>query len=301
MKRGTIYLIILLTAVFAYAEAETILLDSLNYNDRQFIDLSESTIASKNRMIKGIRKEEYAFPEIYSYEVKPGEDIWTLIAKTSLNIDSIVTLNRFDFIGMVKERSEVLLSDTLGVFLEDESFVLEEIKEKFLIDETNILSGPDPLNPEKTLFFIPEVELSFLERTYIMGIVFRAPLMGVKTSGYGFRNDPFVNEMTFHGGVDIASEEGKLVRASRGGLVIYADESNGYGNLVIIQHQLGYYTLYGHLMEILVEKDTEIDTGQALGKVGTSGRTTGPHLHFEIRRLDSKLNPENIPLFLDHR
>ena len=301
MKRGTIYLIILMMmAVFTYAGAETRLLDSLNYNDDRFIALSESTIASKNRMIKGIKKDEYTFPEIYSYEVKPGEDIWTIIAKTSLNIDSIATLNRFDFIGMVKERSEVLLPDTLGVFLDEEAFDSEEIADKYSIDAINILSGQDPLNPGKVLYFVPEVELSFLERTYLMGIVFRAPLMGVKTSGYGLRIDPFVNEMTFHGGVDIASEEGKLVRASRGGLVIYADESNGYGNLVIIKHQLGYYTLYGHLMEILVEEDTEIDTGQALGKVGTTGKTTGPHLHFEIRRLDAKLNPENIPLFLDH-
>jgi murein DD-endopeptidase MepM/ murein hydrolase activator NlpD len=301
MKRCTIYLLFLLAVSLTSTNGETTHLDSLSYTDSQFVALSESTIASKNRILKGIRKEEYTFPEIYRYEVKPGEDIWTIIAKTSLNIDTIATLNRIDFIGMVKERSEVLLPDTLGVFLDPENHEIEELIEKYLIDEESILSAQDPVNPEKTVFFIPEVELSFLERTYITGIVFRAPLIGAKTSGYGFRKDPFVNEMTFHGGVDIAADEGKLVRASRGGQVLFAEEGGGYGNLVVIQHELGYYTLYGHLMEILVDMDTEIETGQALGKVGTTGITTGPHLHFEIRRLGTKLNPENIPLFLDHR
>ncbi|HEB29706.1 MAG TPA: hypothetical protein ENI15_02380 [Spirochaetes bacterium] len=75
MKHGTIYLLFLLAVIFTTAKAETTLLDSLNYTDRQFLALSESTIASKNRMLKGIRKEEYTFPEIYIYEVKPGEGL----------------------------------------------------------------------------------------------------------------------------------------------------------------------------------------------------------------------------------
>lgn len=79
----------------------------------------------------------------------------------------------------------------------------------------------------------------------------------------------------------------------------YAGEVSGYGNLVVVEHELGYYTLYAHLSEIIVELNESVDTGQALGKVGSSGRSTGPHLHFEIRRFDEPLNPENIPFFLE--
>jgi murein DD-endopeptidase MepM/ murein hydrolase activator NlpD len=301
MKRSIIHpfiMVLILCSFSAYGGVITI--ENLNYDDERFITLSESTIASKNRMINVIRQEKYSPPSIYRYVMQPREDIWTIIAKTSLNIDSITTLNRIDFIGMIGEGKEMFLPDTLGIFFEAESHEIEEIALFYSLPEEQILKIEDPLNPGKSLFYLPEAELPFIERTYLMGVVFHAPIVCIRTSGYGDRTDPFINEMTFHGGVDFSSEEGKLVRASRWGTVIYASLSNGYGNLVILQHELGYYTLYGHLGEFLVEVDENIDTGQAIGKVGATGRTTGPHLHFEIRRYNKQLNPENIPLFLDH-
>ena len=299
MKKFIIYLFVSIS-VLNLAKAESISVRNLNYDDAAFVSLSESTIESKNRMIKKTRFEEYTSPFIYSYTVRKGEDIWTIIAKTSLNIDSITTLNRFDFIGMVREEKEVFLPDTLGIFFDAREHEKEELAQRFSFNAAHILMVEDPLESENTLYFLPEIELPFLERTYRTGVVFHAPLMGIKTSGYGTRIDPFVNEDTFHGGIDIAAEEGKVVHASRGGKVIYADASDGYGNLVIIKHELGYYTLYGHLNEISIEMDQIIETGQAVGTVGTTGRTTGPHLHFEIRRYNQPLNPENIPFFLIH-
>jgi len=302
MKKDTIHSFVLIIILsFTAAQAEIIPLQNLNYDDDNYNILSNATITSKNRMIKGIRKEEYTTLDIYRYTVKVHEDIWTIIAKTSLNIDTIATLNRYDFIGMVQEGKKVFLPDTLGIFFDSNTYEKHELAVRYSVKEEDILLIEDPLNKENTLYFLPETELSFLERTYIRGVVFHAPLMGVQTSGYGERIDPFVNEMTFHGGVDISSKEGKVVRASRGGKIFYADVSNGYGNLVILQHELGYYTLYGHLQEISVEKDEIVETGQAIGKVGMTGRTTGPHLHFEIRRYNQQLNPENIPLFLEHK
>jgi murein DD-endopeptidase MepM/ murein hydrolase activator NlpD len=122
--------------------------------------------------------------------------------------------------------------------------------------------------------------------------------MGIETSKYGKRIDPFINEEAFHSGIDIASVEGKNVHSSRWGRIVYAGESDPFGNLVAIEHELGYYTLYGHLQEILVEIDENVESGQVIGKVGSTGKTTGPHLHFEIRREKNILNPDNIPYFL---
>ena len=236
----------------------------------------------------------------FIYSVGVQEDIWTIIAKTSLNIDTIATLNRLDFIGLVREGKKVYLPDTLGLFFSKEMYAKEELAQLYSIGEEEILTVLNPLENSKLLYFLPEIELSFLERTFLTGVVFHAPILGVQTSGYGNRIDPFVNEMTFHGGIDISTKEGKIVRASRGGKVVYAEAENGYGNLVILRHELGYYTLYGHLGEILVEKDENVERGQPLGRVGITGKTTGPHLHFEIRRYNQQLNPENIPLFLEH-
>jgi murein DD-endopeptidase MepM/ murein hydrolase activator NlpD len=320
-------------------------LGDLSYEDREYLKLSESTTASKNRMLKKTRKDAYTAPIVYAYTVKPYEDIWNLIAKTSLNIDSIATLNRLDFIGMVRQGATVYLPDTLGLFFEAEEIETGGVEvagnaeagsagaESSTVESTGA-SGPgsdggtngqaardakkaalarrygvrhdeviildDPVKPGGALYFVPEAVLTFLERSYLSGVVFHSPIVGMQTSGYGTRVDPFVNEMAFHGGVDIASSEGKTVRASRWGTVLYADEENGYGKLVILQHELGYYTLYGHLRDMRVAAGENVETGQAIGTVGNTGRTTGPHLHFEIRREGKQLNPENIPFFLEH-
>jgi hypothetical protein len=298
MKWCIIYTFVLLILVFPLYGQITVI-ERLHYDDENFNLLYESTVASKNRLLKDKRKEVYSPPRIYSYTMKAGEDIWTIIAKTSLTIDTIATLNRIDFIGMIHQDVEVYLPDTLGIFFEADRTKTSDIAQAFGLSEDEILTVDDPAETGSSLLFVPEKELDFLERVYLTGVVFHAPLMGRQTSQYGVREDPFVNERAFHGGVDISAKEGKLVRTSRWGTVRYAGEVSGYGNLVVVEHELGYYTLYAHLSEIIVELNESVDTGQALGKVGSSGRSTGPHLHFEIRRFDEPLNPENIPFFLE--
>ncbi len=308
MLRCFIYLIsalLLLRAAPWVASAEAIAIEELSYTDPHYLALYESTIASKNRLLKHERKPQYDPPKLYRYMMKKGEDIWTLVAKTSLPIDAIATLNRADFIGMIGEEKEVFLTDTLGIFFEtnaiDKIEILNRFSATFAMREEDILTIEDPLNTSGSLYFAPEVQLSFLERTYMMGVVFYAPLMGIETSKYGTRVDPFVNEMTFHGGVDIAAVEGKRVHAARWGNVLYADKSDGYGNLVVLKHELGYHTFYGHLGELQVAAGDDVESGQVIGAVGSTGRTTGPHLHFEIRRYNQTLNPDNIPFFLEHK
>lgn len=300
MKNHIIYPIIITIFfsifVLSKTSAQILSIEKLDYTDKNFTSLYSSTVESKDRMIKRIKKAVYYPPVIYQYQPGNDEDIWTIIARTGLNIDTIATLNQIDFIGMIKEGSKILLSDTLGVFGKHKELLLK----KFQINNESLISMDDPITPGTLLYFVPEVELDFLERIYIMGIVFHAPLTGSVSSSFGSRTDPFLNEKTFHGGVDIAAPEGKPVRASRGGTVTYSGEATGYGNTVVIEHELGYYSLYGHLKEVLVEKDQKVETGQILGSVGQTGRTTGPHLHFEIRRSDKPLNPENIPLFFEH-
>ena len=306
MKRF-IYITALLIPIFLtlysniFGALTIIKIDELNYNDKNYINLLDKCVESKNRIIKNERLEKYPPVNIYNYTLKPYEDIWTIIAKTSLNIDTIATLNRIDFIGSIKEGVTVFLPDILGLFFDSGLTTREELAKKYGIKIDNIQKIEDPKNSGKELYFVPEVKLSFLQRTYLTGVVFHSPLMGIETSKFGKRIDPFINEVTFHGGVDIAAPEGKSVRAARQGKVVYAGKSDGYGNLVIIQHELGYYTLYGHLKEIKVEKGDLVETGQEIGTVGTTGRTTGPHLHFEIRRYNKKLNPDNIPFLLQHQ
>jgi murein DD-endopeptidase MepM/ murein hydrolase activator NlpD len=276
-------------------------LEELTYVDRDFNTLYESTIASKNRLLKRERLDTYNPPRIYRYTLKMGEDIWTLVARTSLTIDTIATLNRLDFIGSLKGQEIVYLPNTIGLFFDAEKQDSLDLADRYGVREEYILEVPDPLDPIRTLFFIPETQLEFVERTYLTGVVFYAPLMGVQTSSYGTRADPFINDEAFHGGIDIATEAGKKVHAARWGRIMFAGEGGDYGNVVVIEHQYGYLTLYGHLEETLVEADEHVESGQIIGKVGETGRTTGPHLHFEIRRGNDRLNPEDVPYLFRHQ
>lgn len=115
------------------------------------------------------------------------------------------------------------------------------------------------------------------------------PVDGVLTSGFGPRKG------SVHTGIDISAPVGTPVIASTGGRVIYADNKlHGYGNLVAIEHKDGYFTLYGHMQVILVHKGDTIRQGQQLGRVGTTGRSSGPHLHFEVRYHKKAIDP--LPL-----
>jgi murein DD-endopeptidase MepM/ murein hydrolase activator NlpD len=111
------------------------------------------------------------------------------------------------------------------------------------------------------------------------------------SSGYGYRRDPFLGERALHAGVDFDAPYGAEVRATAAGLVVSAGWSGGYGYMVEIRHAAGLTTRYGHLSAILVEKGATVSAGTPLGRVGNTGRSTGPHLHYETRRDGEPVNP----------
>jgi murein DD-endopeptidase MepM/ murein hydrolase activator NlpD len=106
---------------------------------------------------------------------------------------------------------------------------------------------------------------------------------GVLTSGFGLRQHPITGEDEEHSGIDIAAPQGTPVLAAAAGRVEFAGEQGDYGNLVIITHADGSQTYYGHLAEIAVSEGSLVNSGQKLGTVGSTGTSTGPHLHFETR------------------
>lgn len=102
------------------------------------------------------------------------------------------------------------------------------------------------------------------------------------SSRFGWRQDPLTGEASFHQGVDIAVAYGHDVKAAADGVVSFAGVQNGYGNTVVVDHQNGRQTRYAHLSQELVQAGDAVTEGQVLGKSGNSGRSTGPHLHFEL-------------------
>lgn len=120
------------------------------------------------------------------------------------------------------------------------------------------------------------------------------PVAGWLTSSYGTRNDPFNDEKSFHPGLDISADYGTPVLATADGTVLSAGLNGAYGNMVVIDHGFGITTKYGHLSRIAVMGDQRIKRGDVLGYVGSTGRSTGPHLHYEIWMNGRLTNPMTL-------
>ena len=120
------------------------------------------------------------------------------------------------------------------------------------------------------------------------------PVIGPITGSFGERIDPFNGEGAFHSGVDISSRFGEPVLAPADGTVSYADFYNGYGRMIQIEHGGGVSTRYGHLSGFAVTDGESVHKGQVIGYVGLSGRSTGPHLHYEVRIHDTPVNPHKF-------
>jgi murein DD-endopeptidase MepM/ murein hydrolase activator NlpD len=142
---------------------------------------------------------------------------------------------------------------------------------------------------------VTRAQISRLTRT-LGAVPVRKPINGELDlqSGFGVRIDPFLGRPAMHTGLDLHGETGDAVRATADGTVTAAGWSGGYGRMVDIDHGNGLSTRYGHLSSIDVHVGQSIRTGQIIGKVGSTGRSTGPHLHYETRLRGEAIDPQKF-------
>jgi murein DD-endopeptidase MepM/ murein hydrolase activator NlpD len=155
--------------------------------------------------------------------------------------------------------------------------------------------------------FIPAAGLHFVERVALLNrsldelqatrqtiesLPLRAPIAATRISSrFGYRNDPFLNRPALHAGLDFVAAAGQAVHATAPGTVVSAGWQGGYGQMVEIRHPSGVSTRYGHLSAILVAPGQKVSAGAIVGRVGSTGRSTGPHLHYETRREGEAVDP----------
>lgn len=104
-----------------------------------------------------------------------------------------------------------------------------------------------------------------------------------ESSGFGWRNDPIRHDRRYHGGADFRADPGTPVKCAGGGVVVFAGRQGGYGNVIYVDHGGGLVTRYAHLRRIVTKLEAHVSAGELIGEVGSTGRATGPHLHFEVR------------------
>ncbi len=120
------------------------------------------------------------------------------------------------------------------------------------------------------------------------------PTTGKFNSGFGYRKNPFGKGREFHNGIDIGNSSGTKVKAAGSGVVTFAGYNSGYGRYLIISHGYGYQSVYGHNRKLLVKLGDKVKKGQVISEMGSSGRSTGPHLHFEIRLNGNPIDPMKV-------
>ncbi len=117
------------------------------------------------------------------------------------------------------------------------------------------------------------------------------PVSGIITSSFGYRKSPFTGRKTFHSGLDISNRMGTEIVSTAAGKVVFAGRKTGYGKVVIIDHGYGKATKYAHLKDILVHRNQQVKCGEKIATLGNTGRSTGPHLHYEVLVNGTPVNP----------
>ncbi len=222
--------------------------------------------------------------------IQKGDTFWNLAQKYGVNIDTVVGFNAGLTGFFAPQGSPLLMSNCRGMLHQvavDET--LDTLAARYGVSPTalaqwNTLPG-GRVSPGEVLFIPkarPDELTKPMKHLYWMRGLFSAPLEGRYSSLEGYRTDPFNGEKRFHNGVDIAAPFNSRIHAAAPGKVILAGWNDGFGKCVILSNPYGYHTLYGHMNMILVKAGQRVYRGQVIGRVGMTGMTTGPHLHFTI-------------------
>ncbi|WP_188207403.1 M23 family metallopeptidase [Alkalibacillus aidingensis] len=172
---------------------------------------------------------------------------------------------------------------------------LDNLEEEVSIDLSNLKEEvPDLINRYK--FVLDELE-DVKRDLETVPVYWPADTERV-TSEFGIRTDPFTNQTAYHNGIDLASEWGTDIYATGDGVVTFADRDGGYGLSVIINHPNAYETRFAHLGQLMVEEGDIVKQGDVIGLMGSTGRSTGVHLHYEIFHEDQEVDPYPYMTFL---
>lgn len=178
--------------------------------------------------------------------------------------------------------------------IEDTLLEMQELLDKKGIKK-HLSVGGEFIPPDRLSISYVEFMKKDIDEIYdtMKGLPVGSPLEGKLNSKFGYRSDPFRTKFGFHSGIDIDANYGEPIVATADGNVSKAGWHHSYGKTVIVDHKDGYETLYGHLSAINVKKGQKVTVGEVIGKAGSTGRSTGTHLHYEVVKNGKRINPSN--------
>ncbi|MDR1400235.1 MAG: M23 family metallopeptidase [Treponema sp.] len=272
-------------------------------NDKQinssmefYAGLSTST-SGVNEIVSLNIMETFEWEE---YIVQRGDTISGIAQEYALSMDAIIASNNITNAGLLRIGEKLKIPNMDGIpYTVKRGDTLEKISKTMGVPFTAILDANDIQDSNikiDTVLFIPGAKMKKDDLNKALGISiggesFVYPIRGRLTSPFGWRDDPITGARTYHTALDIAAALGTPIKASMKGTVSSAGQNAIYGKFVIITHSNGYQSMYGHMSAISVAQGTSVDQGVKIGEVGSTGRSTGPHLHFALFKNGRAVDP----------
>lgn len=222
------------------------------------------------------------FFAVFAYSVKVSVDKHSLNGELSQVNSKLHTYDSLE------------LSQKLNKIDNNLSMIDSYLQERGMLKFENMGGVPSSRKPESfinKIAFLEEQSLVFYNTLRDTPLGY--PYDGIRSSDYGYRRNPFGGfSGEFHPGVDVKGPVGDPIHATADGIVNRCDWYNGYGNAVVIDHNSGYQTLFGHLTKVNVVQGQFVKAGDVIGFLGSTGRSTGPHVHYEVRQNGDDISPE---------
>jgi murein DD-endopeptidase MepM/ murein hydrolase activator NlpD len=253
-------------------------------------------------IISGVRElESFSKPRMLfysSYTVQKGDIIGILAAEFGLTQDTLISVNGIKNTRLIQIGQVLRIPNQDGILHTVKNGETPiSIAEKYNSDPGAIKTANELFSDNihsETVLFVPGARLDSINLREINGDLFIWPASGYISSPYGYRASPFTGVRQFHSGLDISAAMGSPIRAAMSGRVSAAGFDNIFGNYVVISHHSGYRTLYGHMSVIRVKSGAYVGTGDRIGDVGSTGLSTGPHLHFTVYKNGITVNPRTL-------
>src|SRR5574344_1112251 len=276
------------TSVPEFSQDSNLSVDNAEISLEDLIETDPTSVAENTNVLS-----------YQTYRVQPGDMISFIADEYNITQDTIISVNNIRQSRLIQVGQYLKIPSMPGILytVKKDGETIEQIAEKYEIDAqkcaaVNISFAGKELSAGETMF-LPGAELDWVTRQEINGDLFHKPLRARYwlSSAYGWRNSPFTGQRSFHGGMDMAAPQGTPIYAALDGVVVATGYNATYGNYVIISHHSGYRTLYGHMSKITCKKVNFVYTNTKIGEVGSTGLSTGPHLHFTVYKNGKTINP----------
>ncbi len=276
-------------ATFSYCTTGSYLQNKLLHRD----------IAELKKQLSQSEKEKNDyFDRISSLEKQQTEEIAGLMADHETALSELKT--QFDLENTTLQLENVRLITTAINDLNERKELIESIMSTIGVkikkpekQKTTANTGGPFIPVDNTSYesLLNQID-TYVKKIRIMPL--GKPVNGTITSGFGKRTDPINKKKSFHEGVDLKGKRGDKIYATADGTVLRAFKNGSYGNYVELDHGNGYTTAYAHMQNYLVRKGERVEQGQVIGQVGNTGRSTGPHVHYEVRYKKKPINPKRF-------